>query len=56
MTWGKEGNKLGRCRDKRDGTEVGIHGGVGGTVSGDDDGSGGPDGKTGGDDGVGRMG
>ena len=30
--------------------------GIGGAVSGDDDGIGAPDGKTGGDDGVGRMG
>ena len=36
MTWGKERNKLGPCQDKREGTEVGIHGGVGGAVSGDD--------------------
>jgi hypothetical protein len=47
---------LGPCQDKRDGTEVGIHGGVDGAVSGDDDGIGAPDGNAGGDDGVGRMG
>jgi hypothetical protein len=47
---------LGPCQDKRDGTEVGIHGGLVGAVSGDDDGIGAPDGKTGGDDGVARMG
>ena len=47
---------MGPCQDKRDGTEVGIHGGVGGAVSGDDDGIGEPDGETGGDDGVGWMG
>ena len=47
---------MGPCQDKRDGTEVGTHGDVGGAVSGDDDGIGAPDGKTGGDDGVGRMG
>ena len=38
------------------GAEVGIHGGVGGAVSGDDDVLGEPDGQTGGDDGVGCMG
>jgi len=53
---GKERNKLGPCQDKREGTEVGIHGGVGGPVSGDDDVIGEPDGETGGDDGVGWMG
>ena len=37
------------------GAEVGIHGGVGGAVSGDDDVLGEPDGETGGDDGVGCM-
>jgi hypothetical protein len=53
---GKERRKLGPRQDRRDGTEVGIHGAVSGAVSGDGDGIGGPDGKTGGDDGVGRMG
>jgi len=53
---GKERSKLGPCQGKRDGTEVGIHGGVGGAVSGDDDGIGGPNGNAGGDDGVGWMG
>jgi hypothetical protein len=53
---GKERSKLGPCQDKRDGAEVGIHGDVGGAVSGDDDGIGAPDGNAGGDDGVGRMG
>ena len=44
---------MGSCQDERDGAEVGIHGGVGGTVSGDDDVSSEPDGETaGGDDGV----
>jgi hypothetical protein len=38
------------------GEEVGIHGGVGGAVSGDDDVFGEPDGETGGDDGVGCVG
>ena len=51
MTGGKERSKLGPCQDKRDGTEVGIHGGVGGAVFGDDDVIGEPDGETGGDDG-----
>ena len=50
MTWGKEKNKLGPCQDKREGTEVGIHGGVGGAVSGDDYSIGETDGETGGDD------
>ena len=40
------------CQDKRDGAEVGIHRGVGGAVSGDDDVIGEPDCETGGDDGV----
>jgi len=53
---GKERSKLGLCQDKRDFTGVGIHGGVGGVASGDDDVLGEPDGKTGGDDGVGWMG
>ena len=53
MTWGKERNKLGPCQDKREGTEVGIHGGA---VSGGDNVLGEPDGETGGDDGVGWMG
>ena len=47
---------MGPCRDKRDGTEVGMHRGVGGAVSGDDDGIGKSDGESGGDDGVGWMG
>ena len=47
---------MGPCQDERDGTEVGIHGAVSGAVSGDDNGIGEPDGKIGGDDGVGRMG
>ena len=38
------------------GAEVGIHGGVGGAVSGDDHVLGEPDGETGGDGGVGCMG
>ena len=38
------------------GAEVGIHGGVGGAVSGDDDVLGEPDGETGGDDGVSCLG
>ena len=50
---GKERNKLGSCRDKRGDAKVGIHGGVSGTVSGDDDVIAEPDGETGGDDGVG---
>ena len=56
MTGGKERNKLGPCQDKREGAEVGIHGGVGGSVSGDDDALGEPDGETRGDDGVGYVG
>ena len=36
LTWGKEGSKLGTCQDKCNGTEVGMHGGVGSAVSGDD--------------------
>ena len=47
---------MGPCQDKREGTEVGIHGGVSDAVSGDDDGIGEADGETGGDDGVGWMG
>jgi len=47
---------LGPCQDKLDGTEVEIHGGVGGGVSGDDDGIGEPDSETGGDDGVRSIG
>ena len=42
---------MGPCQDKRDGTEVGMHGGA---ISGDDDGIGEPDGETRGDD-VGRW-
>ena len=38
------------------GAEVGIHGGVGGAVSGDDSVLGEPDGESGGDGGVGCMG
>ena len=49
-------SKLGPCQCKRDGTEVGMYGGVGGAVSGDDDGIGEPDGETGGDDRVGWIG
>jgi len=56
LTWGKERNKLGSCRDKRGGAEVGIHGGVSGVVSGDDDILDEPNGETGGDDEVGCMG
>ena len=56
MARGKERSKLGPCQDKRDGTEVGMHRGAGGAVSGDDDGIGKSDGETGGDDGVGWMG
>ncbi len=37
-------------------TEVGIYGGFGGAVSGDDDVLGEPDGETGGDEGVGYVG
>ena len=47
---------MGPCRDERDGTEVRIHGGVVGSVSGDDDSVAEPDGETGGDDGVGWVG
>ena len=47
---------MGPCQDKREGSEVGIHGGVGGAVSGDDDGIGEADGETGEDGGVGWMG
>jgi hypothetical protein len=46
---------LGTCQDKRDGTEVGIHGGAGGAVSRDDDGLGELDLETGEDDGVGWI-
>jgi len=53
---GKERSKLGSSKEKQDGTEVGIHGCVGGAVSGDDDVLGEPDVETGGDDGVGWMG
>ena len=59
MTWGEE---RGKSRDMPrqvrlgGGTEVGIHGGVRGAVSGDDDVIGEPDGETGGDDGVGCVG
>ena len=52
LTQGKERSNLGPCQNKRDDTEVGIHTGMGGTVSGGDDGIGGPDGETCGDDGV----
>jgi len=38
------------------GAEVGIHGGVGSAVSGDDNGIGEPDAETGGDGGVGYVG
>ena len=55
MKWGKKKSKLRPCQDKRDGTEVGIHGCVGSAVSGDD-GIGEPNGETGGFDGVGWMG
>jgi hypothetical protein len=54
--WGKERSKLGPSKDKRDGTEVGMHGDVSGAVSRDDDILGEPNGETGGDDGVGWMG
>ena len=47
---------MGPWQNKRNGAEVVINGGVGGAVSGDDDGIGEPDGGTGGDDGVGCMG
>ena len=47
---------MGPCRDKRDGAEVAIHGGVGGAVSGDDDATGEPDAGTGGEDGFGCVG
>ena len=58
--WGRTGlygvrDKLGPCQNKRDSTEVGIHGGAGGMVFGDDDAIGEPDSETGGDDGVGWM-
>ena len=56
MTWGKETSNLGSCQDKRDRTEVGIHSGVGGAVSADDDGISEPDGEIGGGNGVGRRG
>jgi hypothetical protein len=45
--------KLVPCKGKRVGSEVGMYESIGGAVSGDDDGIGEPDGKTGGDDGVG---
>ena len=47
---------MGLCQGKRDLAEVGIYGGFGGAVSGDDDVLGEPDGETGGDDGVGCVG
>jgi hypothetical protein len=56
LTWVKERSKLGPSKDKRDGTEVGMHGGVGGAISGYDDGIDEPDGETRGYDGVGWMG
>ena len=34
---GKERSKLGPSKDNQDGTEVGMHGGVGSAVSEDDD-------------------
>ena len=46
LDMGKERNKFGSCRDKRGGAEVGIRGGVSGTVSGDDDVISEPDGET----------
>ena len=49
-------SKLGLCQDKRDDTEVGIHGGVGGAVSGNDDVIGESDDETGEYDGVRWMG
>ena len=55
MTWGKGSSKFGPCQDKRDGTEIGIHGGTGGAVCGDDDFISRSDGETGGDDGVGSQ-
>ena len=51
-----ERSKFGPCQGKRDDTEVGMHGGVGGAVSEDDDGISEPDGETGGDGTVGWMG
>jgi len=56
LAWGKKRSKLGPYQYKRDGTEVGIHGGIGGAVSGDDDDIGEPDSESGRDDGVGWMG
>ena len=56
MTWGMDRSKLGPCQCKRDGTEVWMRGGVGGAVSGDDDGIGDSDRENGGDDGIGWMG
>ena len=47
---------MGPYLDKRDGTEVGMHGCIDGAVSVDDEGIDEPDGETGGDDGVGWMG
>ena len=47
---------MGPCQDKRGSAEVGMHGGVGGAVSGDDDLIDEPDGEKGGNDGVGWMG
>ena len=40
---------MGPCQGMRDGEEVGIHRGVGGAVTGDDDLIGEPDGETGGE-------
>ena len=56
MTWGWERGKFWPCQGKRDGTKVGMHGGVGDAVSGDDNGIGEPDDETGGNDEVGWMG
>jgi hypothetical protein len=53
LTWGKERSKFWPFQVKRNGAEVGRHGGVGGAVSGDDDVIGEPDVETEGDDGVG---
>ena len=46
LAFGKERSNLGPFHDKRDDTEVGIRGGVGGFVSGDDDGIGEPHDET----------
>ena len=51
-----ERSKLGPIQGKRDSTEVGLHVGVGGAVTGDEDGTGESDNETRGDDGVGWMG